>query len=102
MGGRSVKEGRMKLAVLNPGGNDPEQHFRDFAGLPTKDGHPPVNYHAYAACTGGSFYKDPNKIPGPQENVLLLLRRDLAKCLKALEFLKAAGKRVVVSWKESG
>ena len=33
----------MKLAVLNPGGRDPDQLFPDGAGTPEDRGHPPVN-----------------------------------------------------------
>ncbi len=88
----------VQLAVLNPGGNDREQSFPERAGAP--DGgapHPPVNYHAYAACTGGTFYRDAARIPPAQREVLLVLRRDLKACLKALRELKgerAAGCRV--------
>ena len=42
----------MKLAVLNPKGRDPEQHFPDGAGAPDDTQHAPVNFHAFAACTG--------------------------------------------------
>ena len=50
----------MRLAVLNPGGRDCRAGFSRFcrqspdAAAP----HPPVNYHAYAACTGGSFHRE--------------------------------------------
>jgi hypothetical protein len=92
----------MKLAVLNPRGNDPDQPFPDFAG-PVDDGiHAPVNYHAFAACTAGSFHRTTATVSAEQKNVLLLLRRDLNTSLKALRELKPAGKTVVVSWKESG
>jgi hypothetical protein len=91
------------LAVLNPGGNDREQAFPDGAGDPAAASpHPPVNYHAYAACTGGTFYRDADRIPLAQREVLLVLRRDLGHCLKALRKLKGDGKRVAVSLKESG
>ncbi len=92
----------MQLAVLNPGGKDPEQHFADFAGVPDDRVHAPVNYHAYAACTGGGFYQKPAAIPAGRRHVLLLLRRDLKPCLKALHALKQQGHVVAVSWKESG
>jgi hypothetical protein len=92
----------MKLAVLNPGGRDPEQHFPDLAGEPDVCAHAPVNYHAYAACTGGSFHRDVEKIPRDAEAVLLLLRRDLKPALAALRMLKREGRTVAVSWKESG
>jgi len=90
------------LAVLNPGGGDPFQAFPDFAGPPEANGHPPVNYHAYAACTAGSFHRDVKTIEPEQRAVLLLLRRDLKLCLKSLVALQAQGKTVAVSLKESG
>ena len=93
----------MQLAVLNPGGHDREQCFPDFAGAPDDAvAHPPVNYHAYAACTGGTFYRDPARIPPGQRAVLLVLRRDLKHCLKALRQLKSEGRQVAVTLKESG
>lgn len=91
------------LAVLNPGGHDREQSFPDFAGSPDETApHPPVNYHAYAACTGGTFYRDAARIPPGEQAVLLILRRDLKLCLKALRLLKGEGRKVAVSLKESG
>lgn len=92
----------MRLAVLNPGGKDPEQHFPDFAGMPDDRVHAPINYHAYAACTGGAFYHLTAAVSPGQRQVLLLLRRDLKACLKALQALKQRGHVVAVSWKESG
>jgi len=96
-------DGLVQLAVLNPGGNDREQAFPDGAGSPDAAApHPPVNYHAYAACTGGTFYRDPARIPADRRSVLLVLRRDLKECLKALRRLKGEGRQVAVSLKESG
>jgi hypothetical protein len=93
----------VQLAVLNPGGNDREQSFPHFAGFPDDLApHPPVNYHAYAACTGGTFYSDAARIPGDRRAVLLVLRRDLKACLKAARRLKGEGRLVAVSLKESG
>lgn len=90
----------MQLVVLNPGGKDVAQEFPDGAGAVDSSVHAPVNYHAYAACTGGSFQRTVDAVaPGP---VLLLLRRDLKAGLKALQALKAKGCVVAVSWKESG
>ena len=42
----------MKLAVLNPKGRDPDQQFPNGAGAPDEKRHAPVNFHAFAACTG--------------------------------------------------
>jgi nicotinamide riboside kinase len=92
----------MQLAVLNPGGRDREQRFHDGAGAPDSDVHAPVNYHAYAACTGGGFFREARAIPGDMNSVLLLLRRDLKAALAALESLRSQGKFIAVSWKESG
>ncbi len=92
----------MKLAVLNPGGNDPEQRFDDLAGVPDSSVHAPVNFHAFAACTGGSFHRKDSAIPGDVSAVLLLLRHDLKACRQALIELRRAGKTVAVSLKEAG
>jgi hypothetical protein len=93
----------VQLAVLNPGGNDREQGFPEGAGSPNDAvPHPPVNYHAYAACTRGTFYRDAGRIPRDVRAVLLVLRRDLKMCLKSLHLLKGEGRAVAVSLKESG
>src|SRR4051794_41118152 len=92
----------MQLAVLNPGGRDPEQRFPDRAGVPDARAHAPVNYHAYAACTRGGFFRDVHAIPTEMRAVLVLLRKDLEPALAAVEALKAAGRTVAISWKESG
>ena len=92
----------MQLAVLNPGGRDAEQRFPDWAGAPDAHGHAPVNYHAYAACTRGGFFRDANAIPGDMRAVLLLLRSDLKPALAALRTLKAQERAVAISWKETG
>lgn len=65
-------------------------------------GHAPVNYHAYAACTAGSFHRSLKTIGQEQEAVLLLLRSNLRLCLKTLLKLQGQGKTVAVSLKESG
>ena len=92
----------MQFAVLNPGGRDPEQHFRYGAGVPDDRVHAPVNYHAYAACMGGGFFRDASAIPEDVRAVLVLLRKDLKVALVAVKTLKAEGRTVAISWKESG
>lgn len=92
----------MKLAVLNPGGRDREQRFPAGAGVPDAHAHAPVNYHAYAACTRGGFFRDVRAIPRDMDAVLLLLRSSLKPALEALKALKATGRPVAISWKESG
>lgn len=93
----------MKFAVLNPGGRDPDQMFPNGAGTPDDPGHPPVNYHAYAACCRGGFFRSEDSIPKGTERVLVLLRRrNLRKALACIAPLRKRGSRVFVSCKESG
>ncbi|MFA7234086.1 MAG: hypothetical protein WC076_08230 [Terrimicrobiaceae bacterium] len=93
----------MKFAVLNPGGRDRDQMFPNGAGKPEDPGHPPVNYHAYAACCRGGFFRSEDPIPGQPNKVLVLLRkRNLRKALAAVASLRKRGSRVFVSCKESG
>jgi hypothetical protein len=91
-----------RLAVLNPGGTDPFQSFSTYPGNSGDKAHAPVNYHAYAACTAGSFHRSLRTIGPEQQPVLLLLRNNLRACLKCLLRLQADGKVVAVSLKESG
>lgn len=90
-----------RLNVLNPRGRDPEQHFADVANSDSS-AHAPVNFHAYAACTGGSFYRETKKAIAAGSPVLLLLRGDFRASERALAQLKEAGVPVAVSLKETG
>jgi hypothetical protein len=90
-----------RLTVLNPGGRDPEQHFRDGAGA-VEQTHPPVNFHGFAACTHGFFHRDPQRALVDEKPVLLLLRGDFRASERALLDLKKHGRRVAVSLKETG
>jgi hypothetical protein len=91
----------MKLAVLNPKGNDPDQLFPDFAGVPDERLHAPVNHHAYAACTGGGFFRKITSIPEEMRAVLVLIRHDLKSAREAVVELRKAKKIVAVGWKEA-
>src|SRR6266404_1343976 len=77
-----------RLSVLNPGGRDLEQYFDEPVG-PTGIGHPPINLHAFAACTRGSFHRATKNAIAEKRPILLLLRgnfrateRALAECQK--------------------
>jgi hypothetical protein len=89
------------LAVLNPGGRDPDQSYQAGAGLPNSSVHAPVNYHAYAACTRGGFYRTPRHAAA-HRNALLLLRDDLRAAQKAFRLLKSSGCFVAIAFKEAG
>jgi hypothetical protein len=89
------------LAVLNPGGRDREQHFPDGAGDVGNE-HPPTNFHAYAACTRGSFFCETKSALASDMSILLLIRGDFKASEHALIALKKNGRKVAVSLKETG
>ena len=90
-----------RLTVLNPRGRDPEQEFRDLPA-PGEGAHPPINFHAFAACTQGAFHHDTRRAIAENTSVLLLLRGDFRASERALADLKKHGRTVVVSLKETG
>jgi hypothetical protein len=90
-----------RLTVLNPGGRDEAQDFPDGAGE-TALPHPPTNFHAYAACTRGSFQRETKDALEQNTPVLVLLRGDFGSSERALDALQAAGRFVAVSLKETG
>jgi hypothetical protein len=90
-----------KLAVLNPGGRDAEQYF-DTPAKPDSRAHPPVNFHAYAASTAGSFHRDTKQALAEKLPVLLLLRGDMKAAHRALTECQEAKTTVLVSLKETG
>lgn len=90
-----------RLAVLNPGGRDREQHFADEATV-TNSQHAPVNFHAYAACTNGAVFRQTRQAIATGWPVLLLLRGDFRQTEQALTELKRAGRVAAVAFKETG
>ncbi|MDQ6809155.1 MAG: hypothetical protein M3Z64_06985, partial [Verrucomicrobiota bacterium] len=94
-------ESPFRLTVLNPGGRDPAQDFRDGADAPGA-GHQPTNFHGYAACTRGSFHSETARAVAEKTPVLLLLRGDFRAAERALDALQTAGRKVAVSLKETG
>ncbi len=90
-----------RLTVLNPGGRDPEQRFRD-AASPRAGEHPPINLHGYAACTRGVFHHNPRRAVGEETPVLLLLRGEFRASERALGELQKHRCKVAVSLKETG
>jgi hypothetical protein len=90
-----------RLTVLNPGGRDPEQQFQSVPA-PDEGPHPPINFHAFAACTFGVFHRDARRAIAENTPVLLLLRSDFRASERALADLKREGLTVAVSLKETG
>ena len=90
-----------RLTLLNPGGRDPEQRF-DTIPAPGEGAHPPINLHAFAACTLGAFHFNPRRAIAENTQVLLLLRSDFRASERALSDLKKEGRTVAVSLKETG
>jgi hypothetical protein len=90
-----------KLTVLSPGGRDREQYFDD-AATPDSQGHPPVNFHAFAACTSGSFHRKAEHAIAEKTPILLLLRGDFKASQRALLECQKEKRAAVVSLKETG
>ena len=90
-----------RLTVLNPGGRDQEQQFHDLRA-PGEGAHPPINFHAFAACTRGAFHFSPRRAIAEDTPVLLLLRSDFRASERGLSELKKQGRTVAVSLKETG
>jgi hypothetical protein len=90
-----------RLTVLNPGGRDPQQEFHRVPA-PGEGGHPPINFHAFAACTLGAFHCNARSAIAEGTPVLLLLRGDFRASERAFADLKRQGRTVAVSLKETG
>ena len=90
-----------RLTVLNPGGRDPEQQFHNLRA-PGEGAHPPINFHAFAACTLGAFHYNPRSAIAEDTPIVLLLRSDFRASERALHDLKKQGRTVAVSLKETG
>jgi hypothetical protein len=90
-----------RLTVLTPRGRDSEQQF-DSASGPSEGPHPPINFHAFAACSFGAFHRDTRRAIAEETPVLLLLRSDFRASERALTDLKKEGRTVAVSLKETG
>jgi hypothetical protein len=97
----SQRADEFRLTVLNPGGRDSEQKF-DELPPPREGAHPPVNFHAFAACTLGAFHFNPRRAIAEDTPVLLLLRSDFRASERALSDLKRQSRTVAVSLKETG
>lgn len=91
----------MRFAVVNPGGRDRSQSFATGPGAPRGGGHAPVNFHAYAACLGGNFFRDEREVEEGAA-LLLLRKRNLRQVLASIERLRRRGVKVLVSCKETG
>jgi hypothetical protein len=91
-----------RLTVLNPDGRDAAQDFSQGIGSPNDPAHAPINFHAYAACTGGVFHREVDQALEEGLPILLLLRGDFKATLRALRAIKRKRLPVIVSLKETG
>jgi len=101
----SVQRGmssELPIHVLNPGGKDQPISYQGGVPSPSPLQHPPVNYHAYAACSGGSFLNSSKEVPDNSAVILLLRPRHLGAAVGHLQTLRQRGCKVAVAWKESG
>jgi hypothetical protein len=90
-----------RLSVLNPGGRDLEQYFDEPVG-PTDSGHPPINLHAFAACTRGSFHRTTKNAIEEKRPILLILRGNFRATERALVTCQKEKRTVAVALKETG
>jgi hypothetical protein len=90
-----------RLSVLNPGGRDLEQYF-DQPADPNATTHPPVNFHAFAACTRGSVHRATRNAIDEKRPILLLLRGNFRATERALIECQNAKRTVAVALKETG
>src|SRR5437763_3941692 len=90
-----------RLSVLNPGGRELEQYFDEPVG-PTDTGHPPINLHAFAACTRGSFHRKTKNAIAEKRPVLLILRGNFRATERALVTCQKENRTVAVVLKETG
>src|SRR5213595_998340 len=97
----STDASNFRLSVLNPGGRDLEQYFDEPVG-PTDIGHPPINLHAFAACTRGSFHRATKNAIEEKRPILLLLRGNFRATERALAECQNQKRTVAVALKETG
>ena len=90
-----------RLSVLNPGGRDLEQYF-DQPVAPEAKVHPPVNFHAFAACTRGSVHRSTKSAIEEKRPILLLLRGNFRATESALAECQKAKRPVAITLKETG
>jgi hypothetical protein len=83
----SIDAENFRVAVLNPGGRDHEQHFTENRSGQINQ-HAPVNFHAFAACTRGAVFRDTRRAIATEWPVLLLIRGDFRASERALAELK--------------
>lgn len=90
-----------RLSVLNPGGRDLEQYFDEPVG-PNDTGHPPINLHAFVACTRGSFHRTTKNAIEEKGPILLILRGNFRATERALTACQKEKRTVAVTLKETG
>jgi hypothetical protein len=90
-----------RLSVLNPAGRDLEQYFDEPVG-PGAPGHPPINLHAFAASTRGSFHRTAKNAIEEKRPILLLLRGNFRASERALAECQKEKRTVAVALKETG
>ncbi len=93
----------VRIAVINPGGRDPYIDYGEGVPPYQKGRHAPVNFHAFAACTGGAFFQSIEDFLDQRERfdaVLLLIRRRTWVTYRAFQRLSNAGCRIAIAWKE--
>jgi len=97
----SADANNFRLSVLSPGGRDLEQYFDEPVG-PDEPGHPPVNLHAFAACTNGSFHCATKNAIAENRPILLVVRGNFRASERALSECHKEKRIVAIALKETG
>jgi len=97
----SVDAMDFRLSVLCPDGRDLEQYFDEPVG-PDAPGHAPVNLHAFAACTNGSFHRATKNAIEEKRPILLILRGNFRASERALNECQSQKRTVAIALKETG
>src|SRR5690606_23121536 len=93
------------LAVLNPKGRDPHLDYAEGPSNYDPQVHAPVNFHAYAAATFGTFSHCANRLLEERDRydaVLVVILRRVWVGLEAVRLLEAVGMRDIVAVKGGG
>lgn len=91
-----------KLAVIDGAVKQKKQDFADYGRTVSSKQHAPVNWHAYAACTGGSVYKSINDLDYESFVLFSASRQFFHNDLKAFIQLSQSGVNCAFSIKGCG
>jgi hypothetical protein len=90
------------VGVHVAGGRDGFQDFATGVPAPGEGAHAPINFHAIAAATGGSFHPCAAGMDAATRHVLVLANRHGWRAAAAAARWRREGRSVIAGWKECG